>query len=646
MTEALLFVLCLRFLFSLGIFAAISRYNKIAIFYCKGEYDMCGIVGFTGRKSCLSVLLEGLHLLEYRGYDSAGVSFFCDGDIRTVKAAGRLSVLRERLEGLRDAESFCGIGHTRWATHGAPTDINSHPHCTKRLSLVHNGIIENHRNLSIILEQNGYSFISDTDTERAAKLIDMLYTQRRDPIFALFEAQKMLVGSYAFAIVFKDIPDKIFAMRKDSPLIVGESEDGAYLASDIPAILPYTAHCCRIEEGVVAELSPSGAIFYAAPFNNVLQSFERIDWNADQARKDGFEHFMYKEILEEPDVLRGVMSAEHRASLFSFEAHPHILRDVGEIRIIACGTAMHAGLIGKAFIEKYARIPVGVEIASEFRYGEAIVRERTLFLFLSQSGETADTVAALRKAKAMGAPTLALVNVFASTIAREADEVIYTMAGPEIAVASTKAYSLQCALLALLAIELGQTKGRLGTQAADALCKELGIALPSAIEELFERSAEIERLSEQILSAEHLFYIGRGVDYALALEASLKLKEISYIHSEAYPAGELKHGTISLICEGTPVVAVITDRALAEKSMLAVHEVSSRGARVISFASGDAARESGLWGENIFVLPDAPPSVLPILAASALQLFAYFTAAKKGLDVDKPRNLAKSVTVE
>lgn len=610
---------------------------------------MCGIVGYTGKEEALPILLEGLESLEYRGYDSAGISLVTDDgckELRTIKSAGRLSALRAKLADSHINKSFCGIGHTRWATHGAPTDINSHPHTTALLSLVHNGIIENHTELGALLEQRGYSFTSDTDTERAAKLIDLLYAQMHDPISTLFEARKLLLGSYAFGIIFKDIPNKIYAMRKDSPLIVGRSESGSFLASDIPAMLHHTSHCCRIDENTIAELGTDSIEFYSAPFCKVAQSFEKVEWSAEQAKKGGFDHFMLKEIHEEPDVLKRVLSEKQRASMFSFRTHPDILNDLCEIRIIACGTAMHAGLVGKAMIEKFARIPTSVEIASEFRYSDPIIKDNTLFIFLSQSGETADTVAALRKAKDLGVSSLAFVNVFGSTLAREADEVVYTLAGPEIAVASTKAYSVQCALLTLLAITLGKKRGVLSTKTSEELLADLYSTLPTAIEQLILQSDKISHLADQILHSEHMFFIGRGIDYSIALEASLKLKEISYIHSEAYPAGELKHGTISLISEGTPAVAILTERALAQKTLYAVHELRSRGANVIFISSAEIAKAHSLCEDDSIVLPCAPPLILPILASTAAQLLAYFTAAKKGLDVDKPRNLAKSVTVE
>ncbi len=608
---------------------------------------MCGIVGYTGDRSCLPVLLEGLGMLEYRGYDSAGISLAYEREMRTVKSKGKLSELEKKLAQNKMRESFCGIGHTRWATHGAPSDINSHPHETEYLSLVHNGIIENHKNIEAFLLREGYSFVSDTDTERAAKLIDYFYKQTREPVSALLEAKKTLLGSYALGVIFKDIPSKIYALRKDNPLIVGYDGSSSYLASDIPAILPYTKRCCRLSEGRVAELSPEGISFYDKPFSLVSESFEEVEWNCEQAQKGGFPHFMLKEISEEPSALRSTVERRLDGMLPTlFDRDDDIFESVEHISIVACGTAMHAGLVGRNMIEKYARIPVSVEIASEFRYRDLILQKGTLALFLSQSGETADTIAALRKAKELGYPTLAIVNVFGSTLAREADRVLYTDAGPEISVASTKAYSVQCAMLSLLALKLALIKKQMDADRARMICKELLCELPLAVESVISRGEEIRHLSRSITSAEHLFFIGRGIDYSLALEASLKLKEISYIHSEAYPSGELKHGTISLISDGTPVIAIITDRSLAEKSLFGVHEVISRGARVILICSEEIAREGALPDCERFILPKASTTVIPFALATAVQLLAYHTSAEKGLDVDKPRNLAKSVTVE
>lgn len=607
---------------------------------------MCGIIGYVGNKSCLPILVEGLDALEYRGYDSAGVSLAYGDGIDTVKSKGKLSVLREKLDKLSPPVSFCGIGHTRWATHGAPSDINSHPHLTPSLALVHNGIIENHASIARELSERGVDFRSDTDTERAAYLIDLCYAECKDPVEALFRATELLSGSFAFGVIFKDLPDRIYATRRDSPLIVGQSASGCLLASDVPAILPHTHTCCRLEEGVVAELRSDGISFFDAPYSRTEQSFEKIRWSPEEAQKGGYAHFMIKEIHEEPEALKRTLEHISLDGLPHFESAEELLRSARSIRMVACGTAMHACLIGKHMIERLARIPVSVEIASEFRYGEQIFGEGSLVILLSQSGETADTVAALRRAKELGIPTLAIVNVFGSTLAREADEVIYTLAGPEISVASTKAYSLQCALLSALAIKLALIRGKTDEESARALFGSLLSDLPRLVADLLAKESDISRVADKICSVEHLFYIGRGVDYYLALEASLKLKEISYIHSEAYPSGELKHGTISLVTNKTPIVAMLTDSSLAEKSLLAVHEVMSRGADVTVICTERILREHELPDCERIILPDAPEHLLPVVAATALQLLAYFAATKKGLDVDKPRNLAKSVTVE
>ena len=609
---------------------------------------MCGIVGYTGGQDCLSVLLHGLEMLEYRGYDSAGVSLAYGDRMTTIKAQGKLSALRARLDGISLEKSTCGIGHTRWATHGAPSDINSHPHETERLSLVHNGIIENHKNIENILLSKGYSFVSETDTERAAKLIDFFYGETHDPISALLEAKRLLLGSYAFGVIFKDLPDKIYALRRDNPLIVGSDGSASYLASDIPAMLPYTNYCRRLEEEVIAELSPEGIGIYSRPFSRSDVELEEIKWSPEQAQKGGFEHFMLKEIHEEPAALATTVKRRLSDGVPDFfEDCDSFLEGIGKISIVACGTAMHAGLIGRDLIERIARIPVSVEIASEFRYRDTLFSKDSLVILLSQSGETADTIAALRKAREKGYPTLAIVNVFGSTLAREADRVIYTDAGPEISVASTKAYSVQCAVLALLAIRLALINGKIELEGAKALCISLKDELPALINDVLSMSENIRNIAKTLVFDEHLFFIGRGIDYSLALEASLKLKEISYIHSEAYPSGELKHGTISLITDGTPVIALITDRALAKKSLVGVHEVISRGARAIIITSAEIAQDDGpLPCEQIVLPPSTRSLLLPFAVATAVQLLAYFVSAEKGLDVDKPRNLAKSVTVE
>lgn len=611
---------------------------------------MCGIIGYTGTKQCVPILIEGLTALEYRGYDSAGVAFEQNGKITSVKAKGRLSALEEKLDALGDIFAGCGIGHTRWATHGEPSDTNSHPHCTENLALVHNGIIENYSEIEEMLALHGYTFDSETDTERAAKLIDLLYLQDRDPLSAIIKAKRQLRGSFAFGIIFSDYPEVIYAVRKDSPLIVAKNAEGAFIASDVPAILAHTSEYYRPEENIIARVSKSEVRFFDETATEVEQPIETVDWSIEQAQRGGFAHFMIKEIYEEPEALRKTIEPRIREGLpyFSIEAlDGDALSSVGAIHIVACGTAMHAGLFGKALIEKLARIPVNVEIASEFRYRDPILRKNDLVILLSQSGETADTLAALRHAKSKGVQTLAIVNVIGSSVAREADNVLYTWAGPEIAVASTKAYSVQCALLYLFAIKLAMTNKALSENEAKSYCDSLLTKLPTLVEETLKLDEDISKIAFELTNAEHAFYIGRDIDKDVCIEASLKLKEISYIHSEAYPAGELKHGTISLITEGTPVIALVTAEKICEKTISGIREVKARGAKVILVVSKKLDSRFDIPYDRKLVLPDTDAELLlPFSATTVMQLLAYHVSFLLGLDVDKPRNLAKSVTVE
>lgn len=611
---------------------------------------MCGIIGYTGTKQCVPILIEGLTALEYRGYDSAGVAFEQNGEITSVKAKGRLSALEEKLDALGKLSASCGIGHTRWATHGEPSDINSHPHYTENLALVHNGIIENYSEIEEMLSLYGYTFDSETDTERAAKLIDLLYLQHKDPLAAIIKAKRQLRGSFAFGIIFSDYPDAIYAVRKDSPLIVAKNADGSFIASDVPAILAHTSEYYRPEENIIAEISKSGVKFFDDAKNQVEQPIETVDWNVEQAQRGGFAHFMIKEIYEEPEALRKTVEPRIREGLpyFSTEAlDGDSLSSVGSIHIVACGTAMHAGLFGKAIIEKLARVPVNVEIASEFRYRDPILRKNDLVILLSQSGETADTLAALRHAKKNGISTLAIVNVIGSSVAREADNTLYTWAGPEIAVASTKAYSVQCALLYLLAVKLGSINKTLSVDMAKLHCSSLLSTLPSLIEETLKLDGDISKIALELTDTEHAFYIGRDIDKDICIEASLKLKEISYIHSEAYPAGELKHGTISLITEGTPVIALVTAKKVCEKTISGIREVKARGAKVILVVSKELDGQFDIPFDRKLVLPNTDAELLlPFSATTVMQLLAYHVSFLLGHDVDKPRNLAKSVTVE
>ncbi len=610
---------------------------------------MCGIIGYTGDRSCVPILLEGLKTLEYRGYDSAGISVSDETGIRTVKAKGRLSTLEEALARDKTMGATCGIGHTRWATHGEPSDVNSHPHATDRLSLVHNGIIENYAKIGEILQGAGYTFVSDTDTERAAKLLDMFYAQSHDPLEAIFRACKIIRGSYAFGVLFKDIEGKIFAVRKDSPLIVAHEPCGGLIASDIPAILQYTKRYYRLEEGVVAEISPDSICFYNEQKERVSQTLETVDWDVEQAQKGGFPHFMIKEIHEEPEAIHKTLEPRIKEGMPFFDLDvldSDALTRFSAIHIVACGTAMHAGLVGKSVIERLARIPVNVEIASEFRYRDPILHPNDLVILLSQSGETADTLAALRHAKGQGITTLAIVNVIGSTVAREADHVLYTWAGPEIAVASTKAYHVQCSLLYLLALRLAQARRCMSNEKIQGICQSMLHGIPNAIEQTLKQNARLYDVATKLVSAEHVFYIGRDIDWALCTEASLKLKEISYIHSEAYAAGELKHGTISLIAEGIPVIALSTVEKVCEKTVSGIREVKSRGAFVVALTTKTLAERNEIPCDELVLLPELDELLMPFVAATALQLLAYHVSALKGLDVDKPRNLAKSVTVE
>lgn len=610
---------------------------------------MCGIIGYTGEREVIPVLLEGLTSLEYRGYDSAGVALHKDG-LHTVKAKGRISALEEKLEAQSDLlGAHCGIGHTRWATHGAPSDANSHPHGTERVALVHNGIIENYDEIGSFLREKGYTFLSETDTETAAKLVDYYYGMCGDPATAIFSAIKMIRGAYAFGICFSDYPDRIYAIRRDNPLIVATTETGGLIASDVTAVLAHTKSYYRPEEGVLAVLDRQRVLFLNAEGQEVAEKLETVEWNVEEAKKGGYPHFMLKEIFEEPDGILHTVRPLLKDGLPYFgikEMDTAFLSRFRSIHIVACGTAMHAGLVGKNMIERLARIPVRVEIASEFRYRDPILHKDDLVILLSQSGETADTLAALRHAKSKGVYTLAIVNVIGSTVAREADSVLYTMAGPEIAVASTKAYSVQCSILYLLALRLALLHDKLSIDTVRDICQSLQTEVPEAIKKVLQMDGTIRDCAKELLDAEHVFYIGRGIDCDICTEASLKLKEISYIHSEAYAAGELKHGTISLVVDGTPVVALCTLPALAEKMLSGIREVASRGAKVLAVLTQEVAQSADFPAEHVIVLPKISELLAPFAAVAVMQLLAYHVSALKGLDVDKPRNLAKSVTVE
>ena len=606
---------------------------------------MCGIVGYAGKRSAQDVLLDGLEKLEYRGYDSAGVALAQEGGIRVVKSKGRLDVLRQKLAVQALAESSCGIGHTRWATHGEPSDVNSHPHSTPRVSIVHNGIIENYGALKERLAARGYTFESETDTEVLVKLIDSCY--HGEPLQALHEALGMVRGSYALAVLFKDFPDTIFAVKKESPLIVGWGEGENFVASDIPALLKYTRDYSVLEEGDLAVVTAQGIRFYNAFGEPVERQRLTADWDQEAAEKGGYPHFMLKEINEQPAAITATVSPRVEDGLPDLripELTDERLRSIGTVHLVACGTAMHAGMVGKVAIETLARVPAEVDIASEFRYRDPILNKDDLVIIISQSGETSDTLAALKLAKSRGVPVLAIVNVVGSSIARAADYVLYTYAGPEIAVASTKAYVVQMCVLYLFALRLAYARGKLEEAETKRLTAEL-LRAGEVIKPRLDDCEQIKYLASRFVNTQSCFFIGRGFDYALSLEGSLKLKEISYVHSDAYAAGELKHGTISLITDGVPVIALATQKQVYEKTISNARETKSRGARVILFTTKDAVVPEGV-ADYIVRLDEYEDLLMPLQLIVPLQLFAYYMAVLRGCDVDKPRNLAKSVTVE
>ena len=606
---------------------------------------MCGIVGYVGKRNAQDVLLDGLEKLEYRGYDSAGVALALECGIRVVKSKGRLAELRKRLAVEALARSGCGIGHTRWATHGEPSDVNSHPHSTPRVSIVHNGIIENYGVLKERLMAKGYTFESETDTEVLVKLIDSCY--EGEPLKALRAALAMVRGSYALAVLFRDFPDTLFAVKRESPLIVGWGEEENFIASDIPALLKYTRRYSVLEEGDMAVVNADGIRFYNEFAEPVEREVLTANWDQEAAEKGGYPHFMLKEINEQPAAITATVSPRVENGLPDLrvpELTDERLRRIGTVHLVGCGTAMHAGMVGKAAIEALARVPAQVEIASEFRYRNPILRPEDLVIIISQSGETSDTLAALKLAKSRGVPVLAIVNVVGSSIARAADYVMYTYAGPEIAVASTKAYMVQMCVLYLFALRLAYARG----MQTDAEIRRLTAELLRAGEVIKPRLADCEQikyLASRFVNTQSCFFIGRGFDYSLSLEGSLKLKEISYVHSDAYAAGELKHGTISLVTDGVPVIALATQKQVYEKTISNAKETKSRGAKVLLFTTRDAVVPDGV-ADYVVRLDDYDDLLMPLQLIVPLQLFAYYMAVLRGCDVDKPRNLAKSVTVE
>ena len=609
---------------------------------------MCGIVGYVGQRSCTDVLMDGLSRLEYRGYDSAGIAVFENGIIKVAKSKGRLKDLADKMDREGRLEGHAGIGHTRWATHGEPSDRNSHPHGGGSVTIVHNGIIENYKRLKDFLLSKGRKFESDTDTEVVAQLLDYYYQAGPgDPVDAIIKTMKDLEGSYALGVMFADLPDTVFALRKESPLIVGLGEGESFIASDVTAILQYTRDYYLLEPNEIAVLSKDGAKVYDLHYQEIKKERKTADWDVSAAEKGGYPHFMIKEIHEQPVAVKTTIApriTDGMPDLSECGITPERLREFHAIHVVACGTAMHAGMVGKYVIEKLAKVPVNVDIASEFRYREPLVGEGDLVIIISQSGETADSLAAMRLAKELGAKTLAIVNAKGSSIAREADMLIYTHAGPEIAVASTKAYMVQIAVMYLFAFELALAKGVID----EAECRRLTALLqetPAQIEQVLADKELTQKIAAELITADSLLYIGRGLDYALSMEGSLKLKEISYIHSESYAAGELKHGTISLITENMPVIAVATQQRLYDKTVSNVKEVKARGAKVVLICREGCCPDQDV-ADHVFQIPNFDDLLMPMIAVVPLQLIAYYTAVLKGTDVDKPRNLAKSVTVE
>ena len=609
---------------------------------------MCGIVGYIGAQQATPILLDGLARLEYRGYDSAGVAVYSDGILKVAKAKGRLQVLSDMLQRGAAIHGQVGIGHTRWATHGAPSDINAHPQVSRsgKIAVVHNGIIENYSALKEFLVSQGVPFASDTDTEVVAQLIEYFYDG--DLLQAVGRVLHRIEGAYSLGILCADTPDQLIAVRRDSPLILGVGEGENFLASDVTAILRHTREVTYMDDGEEAVLTREGIECYNHFLQPVEKEVSHVDWEIDAAEKGGYEHFMFKEIMEQPEALRRAIFPrikDGQVYLEDLELSDEYIREIRKIYIVACGSSYHVGMVGKYNLERILRLPVEVALASEFRYREPIVDGHTLVIVISQSGETLDTMAALREAKRLGGKILSIVNVVGSSIARESDVVLYTWAGPEIAVATTKAYSTQLAVLDLLGLYFAQRLGTMEKEAYDQIVQEM-LLLPVKMEQVLENREDIQYYASQYFNHNSVFYIGRKLDFALGLEGSLKLKEISYIHSEAYASGELKHGTISLIETGTLVVALATYSGLFEKAMSNVVEVKSRGADVLALTTEPHREEMGKVANGLITIPETHPMLLPSLGVVPLQLFAYYVALMRGCDIDKPRNLAKSVTVE
>ena len=610
---------------------------------------MCGIVGFIGGQEAAPILLEGLARMEYRGYDSAGLAVLDTGKgLQVVKAKGRLKVLNEKVDGGKKMFGTVGVGHTRWATHGEPSDANSHPLLSDsgRIAVVHNGIIENYMEIKEFLQEKGVVFHSDTDTEVVAQLLDYYY--RGDILDAVQKVLHRIEGSYGLGIICSEHPEQLIAARKDSPLVLGYGDGFNMMASDVTALIKYTRDVSYMENGEIAVLTRQGIQVYNLLLEPVEKEHSTVDWDISDAEKGGYEHFMFKEIMEQPEAIRKTITPrikDDRVVLDDIDLSADYVKKISKFYIIACGSSYHVGMVGKYVLEKMLRKPVEVALASEFRYCSPIVDKNTLVIVISQSGETLDTMEALREAKRLGGRTLAIVNVVGSSIAKEADDVIYTWAGPEIAVATTKAYSTQLAVLDLLCLYLADLLGSIAPEEYTEILTEL-TRIPDKLKEVLEQKERIQQYASQFFNHDSIFFIGRNLDYAIGLEASLKLKEISYIHSEAYAAGELKHGTISLIEQGTLVIALATYGQLFDKAVSNMIEVQSRGATVLGLTDTTHEEALGKHADAIITVPETHPLLMPSLAVVPMQLFAYYVALARGCDIDKPRNLAKSVTVE
>lgn len=608
---------------------------------------MCGIVGYVGYQQAVDVLMLGLSKLEYRGYDSVGISLVMNQQIITEKTKGRIQDMRDKYDLQQLKPSHVGIGHTRWATHGEPSDINSHPHGNSRVSIVHNGIIENYAKIKERMIRKGYTFESETDTEAIAKCLDYYYVQKQNPEDAIFKLIEKMEGSYALGMMFNDSSETVYAVRKDSPLLIGLGEDENFIASDMTALLKYTKRYMLLEPNEIAIIQQDSVKVINLDKEVIEKEIHVADWDEQTAEKGGYPHFMLKEIFQQKEAFKNTLSIRYHQGLFDFEVDNvdiSQIKDVHKIHIVACGTAMHAGLVGKHLLQKFALVDASVDIASEFRYNQPLLHPNDLVIIVSQSGETADSLAALRLAKAKGIKTLAIVNVAGSSIAREADILLMTHAGIEIAVASTKAYYVQVALLSALAIALGHVKQTMTIEQAKTYTKQL-MNVEDIIDEVFNLKEEIQYVASLYQNASSLFFMGRGLDYLVALESSLKLKEISYIHSEAYPAGELKHGTISLITDQVPVIAIATQDHVVEKTISNIKEVKARGAHVLLLKKS-STQVSDDVADEIINLPELSDWTMPFASIIIMQLFAYYMSVLRGCDVDKPRNLAKSVTVE